>query len=154
MPRNQVSVIGSGSASEKAREEAYEVGQRLGNHGVNLVCGGGGGVMEAASRGISESEDGLAIGIRPETTDRMANEWLDVVIPSGIGQARNLSVVLSGRAIIAISGSYGTLSEISLARKFEKDLFGIGTWQHERFDFPTDLTPAEAVERAMNCLDA
>lgn len=150
MNRPQVSVVGSGEAPQPVREQAYEVGRRLGDAGVTMVCGGGEGVMEAASRGVREADGGVAVGIRPEENDRGANESLDIVVPTGLGQARNVPVVLSGAAVIAIDGRYGTLTEIAYARKFGKPVFGIGTWDHERFDFPSDLTPEEAVDLALD----
>lgn len=153
MRRRQVSVIGSGEVSEPIREKAFRVGRLLGERDVVMVCGGGGGVMEAASEGIQESGGGLAVGIRPESDDSQANQYLDVVIPTGIGQARNVNVVLAGQAIIAVDGAYGTLSELAYAQKFGKPVFGIGTWEHERFNFDSDLSPSEAVERALEAVD-
>lgn len=150
MNRTQISVVGSGDATEQQRENAYEVGRLLGQKAVTVVCGGGDGVMKAVSRGVAEADAGLVVGIRPENDDRAANDHLDVVIPSGMGQARNVSVVLSGRAVIAVGGHYGTLTEIAYARKFDKPVFGVGTWDHERFDFDSELTPHTAVELALD----
>lgn len=152
MTDSQISVIGSGDVTEEVYQQAYQVGLGLGDAGVTMVCGGGYGVMEAASRGIRDAEDGLAVGIRPGEDDRGANDYLDVVVPTGFGQARNVAVVLSGRAVIAVDGGYGTLSELAFAQKFGKPIFGVGTWEHERFEFESGLSPDEAVEQALATL--
>ena len=107
----QVSVIGSGAENE-ARAEA--VGRLLGEAGATLVTGGLGEVMAAASRG-AKGAGGTTIGIVPGETRSAANEWLDHVVVTGIGHARNLAVVASGDAVIAVGGRYGTLAEIGLA---------------------------------------
>ena len=107
----QVSVIGSGAENE-GRAEA--VGRLLAERGATVVTGGLGEVMAAASRG-AKSAGGTTIGILPGETRAGANEWLDHVVVTGIGHARNLAVVASGDAVIAVGGSYGTLAEIGFA---------------------------------------
>jgi uncharacterized protein (TIGR00725 family) len=107
----QVSVIGSG-AEHEARAE--EVGRRLAERGATVVTGGLGEVMAAASRG-AKSAGGTTIGILPGESRDRANAWVDHVVVTGIGHARNLAVVASGDAVIAIGGSYGTLAEIGFA---------------------------------------
>jgi uncharacterized protein (TIGR00725 family) len=107
----QVSVIGSGAEHE---ERAEAVGRLLGDRGATVVTGGLGEVMAAASRG-AKSSGGTTIGILPGETRAGANEWLDHVVVTGIGHARNLAVVASGDAVIAVGGSYGTLAEIGFA---------------------------------------
>ena len=107
----QVSVIGSGLENEK-RAEA--VGQLLGEAGVTVVTGGLGEVMAAASRG-AKGAGGTTLGIVPGERRAAANEWVDHVVVTGIGHARNLAVVASGDAVIAVGGRYGTLAEIGLA---------------------------------------
>jgi uncharacterized protein (TIGR00725 family) len=107
----QVSVIGSG-AEHEARAE--EVGRLLAERGCALVCGGRGEVMAAAARG-AKSGGGTTIGILPGETRADANEWIDHVVVTGIGHARNLAVVASGDAVIAVGGRYGTLAEIGFA---------------------------------------
>lgn len=111
MTAAQVSVIGSGAEHE---ERAEEVGRLLAECGCTLVCGGRGEVMAAAARG-AKSAGGTTIGILPGETRADANEWIDHVVVTGIGHARNLAVVASGDAVIAVGGRYGTLAEIGLA---------------------------------------
>ena len=108
----QVSVIGSGVASE---QRAEEVGRLLAERGCTVVCGGLGEVMAAAARG-AKSAGGTTIGILPGTTRADANEWIDHVVVTGLGHARNAVVAASGDAVIAVGGSYGTLTEIGFAQ--------------------------------------
>ena len=107
----QVSVVGSGAEHEK-RAEA--VGRLLGERGVTVVTGGLGEVMAAAARGAKRM-GGTTIGIVPGETRAAASEWTDHVVVTGIGHARNLAVVASGDAVIAVGGRYGTLAEIGFA---------------------------------------
>jgi uncharacterized protein (TIGR00725 family) len=111
VPAVQVSVIGSGIEHE---ERAEAVGRLLGEQGVTVVTGGRGEVMAAAARG-AKSAGGTTIGILPGETRRDANEWVDHVVVTGIGHARNLAVVASGDAVVAVGGQYGTLAEIGFA---------------------------------------
>ncbi len=108
--------------------------------------------MEAACRGLQASGKGLAVGVIKEDQIKYGNDYLDSVICSNIGEARNLTVVLSGQAIIAIGGKEGTLSEIAFALKYKKPLFGIDTWQHPDFNFQNNLSPQEAVTRALDAV--
>src|SRR5437762_12557018 len=108
----QVSVIGSGSEHE---ERAEEVGRLLAERGATVVTGGLGEVMAAAARG-AKSAGGTTIGILPGETRAGANEWIDHVVVTGIGHARNLAVVASGETVIAVGGRWGTLAEIGCAR--------------------------------------
>lgn len=149
MSRPQISVIGSGDGESAILREAYRVGRLLGEHDAVLICGGGGGVMEAACRGLSEAQGGLAVGILRQMTPDAGNPYLDVRLPSGIGHARNLMVVLSGDAVIAVGGQFGTLSELAFAVKFDRPVYGVGSWEHPRFSFDGDLSADEAVERAL-----
>jgi uncharacterized protein (TIGR00725 family) len=107
----QVAVVGSGHEHEG---QAEEVGRLLAERGVTLICGGRGEVMAAAARG-AKSVGGTTIGILPGETRAEANEWIDHVVVTGIGHARNLAVVASGDAVIAVGGRYGTLAEIGFA---------------------------------------
>jgi uncharacterized protein (TIGR00725 family) len=109
----QVSVIGSGAEHE---ERAAEVGRLLAERGATVVCGGLGEVMGAVARGAKEV-GGTTLGILPGETHADANPWLDHVVVTGIGHARNLAVVASGDAVIAIGGSWGTLAEIAFAQR-------------------------------------
>jgi uncharacterized protein (TIGR00725 family) len=107
----QVSVIGSGAEHE---QQAEEVGRLLAERGASVVTGGLGEVMAAAARG-AKSAGGTTIGIVPGESRASASEWIDHVVVTGIGHARNLAVVASGDAVIAVGGRYGTLAEIGLA---------------------------------------
>ena len=109
--RPQIAVIGPGEASEEEKETARETGRLLGREGAVLLCGGRGGVMVAACRGALE-EGGTTIGVLPDTGN--GNPCLSIVIRTGLGNARNAVLVQSADAVIAIGGSYGTLSEIAL----------------------------------------
>lgn len=124
-----ISVIGGERCPRKALEAAETVGRELAKSGVTLVCGGRGGVMEAACRG-ARSADGHTIGILPGRgpVDSPPNAYVEFPIYTGIGFARNVMVVLSGEAVIAIAGSYGTLSEIAYALIHEIPVIGLDTW--------------------------
>ena len=126
----QVAVIGGGSAREELLELAGEVGRRLAEAGAVLVCGGRGGVMEAASRGAREA-GGVVIGILPGLSPGEANEHVTYAIATGVGHARNLAVVASGDAVIAIGGEWGTLSEIALARRLGHPVAALRSWTLE-----------------------
>jgi uncharacterized protein (TIGR00725 family) len=140
----QVSVIGSG-AEHEARAE--EVGRLLAERGCTVVCGGGGEVMAAAARG-AKSVGGTTIGILPGETRAGANEWLDHVVVTGIGHARNLAVAASGDAVIAVGGSWGTLAEIGFARRLGRPVVILEPgWSLD--EVPRAATPAEAVELAL-----
>ncbi len=140
----QVSVIGSGTEHE---ENAEQVGRLLGERGATVVTGGLGEVMAAAARG-AKSAGGTTIGILPTETRESANEWIDHVVVTGIGHARNLAVVGSGDAVIAVGGRYGTLAEIGLALTLGRPVVVLEPgWQVEGTQ--RAQTPAEAVELAL-----
>ena len=127
--RNQlVAVIGAGSCDSPVYQTARKLGQLLAEGDYTIICGGLGGVMEAACRGAME-KNGLTIGILPGEVANEANPYINIVIPSGMGIGRNLLIVRSAIAVIAISGGYGTLSEIAFALQLEKPVIGLGTWQ-------------------------
>ena len=109
---------------------AAEVGRLLAERGAVLVCGGRGGAMEAACRGAKEA-DGLTVGILPGSDRSEANPFVDVVLPTGLGEARNALVVGAADVVIAVGGGYGTLSEVALALKAGKRVIGLGTWEIE-----------------------
>ena len=141
----QIAVIGAAETTPEEYDIAQQVGQLIAGHREILVCGGLGGVMEAACKGAKE-QDGRTIGIVPDTGN--GNQFLDVVIRTGIGHARNILVAQSSDAVIAIGGSYGTLSEISIALKTKRRVFGIKTWDIEGVIKCTN--PEDAVIRAVN----
>ena len=130
---------------------AEEVGRRLAEAGVTLVCGGGGGVMEAASRGAVEA-GGDVIGIVPGTSPADANEHCTHVVATGIGHARNLAVVSSGEAVIAIGGEWGTLSEIGFARVLGRQVVALRSWElngREAMSGAPGVVPADTAEQAV-----
>jgi uncharacterized protein (TIGR00725 family) len=145
----QVSVIGSG-ADHEARAE--EVGRLLAERGCTVVCGGLGEVMAAAARG-AKSAGGTTIGILPGETPADANQWTDHVVVTGIGHARNLAVVASGEAVIAVGGRWGTLAEIGFARTLGRPVVILEPgWQVEGVERAS--TPEEAVERAVSLVSS
>jgi uncharacterized protein (TIGR00725 family) len=140
----QVSVIGSGAEHE---ERAEQVGRLLAERGATVVTGGLGEVMAAAARG-AKAAGGTTIGILPGETRADANEWIDYVVVTGIGHARNLAVVGSGDAVIAVGGRYGTLAEIGLAFTLGRTVVALEPgWEVEGTQLAE--TPAEAVELAL-----
>jgi uncharacterized protein (TIGR00725 family) len=140
----QVAVVGSGVEHE-ARAEA--VGRLLAESGATVVTGGLGEVMAAAARG-AKSAGGTTIGILPGETRSAANEWLDHVVVTGIGHGRNLAVVASGDAVIAVGGRYGTLAEIGFALTLGRPVVVLEPgWEVEGAG--RARSPAEAVEFAL-----
>jgi hypothetical protein len=132
---------------------AERVGAAIAAAGAVLVCGGLGGVMEAASRGAARA-GGVVVGVLPGADRADANRWVTIPIVTGMGEARNVLVVRSSEAVIAIGGMYGTLSEIALALKLGRPVIGLGTWrlrQPERRHVPiiTARSPGDAVTRAL-----
>lgn len=139
----RVSVIGGSTVDEEIYERARAVGRLLGERDHTVVCGGLGGVMEAACRGASEV-GGRTIGILPVDDVDAANEYVDVPVATGIGHARNALVVLNCEAAIAIDGAYGTLSEIALALNAELPVAGLDT--HDVEGIERVGSPEAAVE--------
>jgi uncharacterized protein (TIGR00725 family) len=123
-----VAVIGGGNAPEDELVVARNVGRILAEAGAVVVCGGLGGVMEAACAGAHQA-GGLTVGILPGSDRAKANPYVDVALPTGMGETRNALVVRAADAIVAVSGEYGTLSEIALALAIRVPVVGIGTWQ-------------------------
>ncbi len=128
-----ISVVGAAECDGRLAKVAFEVGREIARAGAVLVCGGMGGVMEAASRGAREA-GGTTVGILPDATRHGANPHLTVALPTGLGEARNALVVRSGDAVVAVGGGYGTLSEIGLALKMGRSVIGIETWRPVRGD--------------------
>lgn len=141
----QIAVIGHGQATPRECEAAYVTGRLLAENGAMLLCGGLGGVMEAACRGAKEA-GGTTIGILPATEG--GNPYLDITIRTGLGHARNVLVVLSADAVIAVGGSHGTLSEIAIALKTGRPVYGFDTWDIEGV-IPCS-SPEDAAMRAVH----
>ncbi len=143
-----VGVIGAGECEAELEAAAREVGRLIAQRGVALVCGGLAGVMEAAARGAKEA-GGVTLGLLPKDDRGDANPYIDLAVPTGMGEGRNFLIIRAAEALIAIGGGYGTLSEIALALKTGKRVVGLKTtWQ----GIPGVIeaaSPEEAVEKAL-----
>jgi uncharacterized protein (TIGR00725 family) len=136
-----VAVSGGGEADAADCRLAEDVGRELALRGAVVVTGGLGGAMEAACRGAKRA-GGTTIGILPSNDRAEANAWVDVAVPTGLGEGRNALVVRAADAVIAVAGGFGTLSEIALALRLGKPVVGLGTWELAREGRPV---PAVAV---------
>lgn len=141
-----VAVVGTGDATGELYEQAREVGRLVAERGGIVVCGGLLGVMEAAARGAVEA-GGTAIGILPDEDWGRANEYLSYSVATGAGQARNLAIVCSANAVVAIGRGYGTLSEMGLALKVGRPVVALQSWDLREHATPAS-SPEEAVEAA------
>jgi uncharacterized protein (TIGR00725 family) len=142
----QVSVIGSGAEHE---QRAEQVGRLLAERGCTVITGGGGEVMAGAARG-AKAAGGTTIGILPGERHDDANEWIDHVVVTGIGHARNLAVAASGEVVIAVGGSWGTLAEIGLARRLGRRVVILEPgWALEGAGIDRADSPEQAVELAL-----
>ena len=149
----QVAVCGSGEAGGDTDALAREVGRLLAEAGATVVCGGRGGVMASVAEGAA-SAGGDVIGILPGEEAGAANPHVTHTVAAGVGTARNLAVAASGDALIAIGGSWGTLSEIAFARRLGRTVVGLGSWSVgapgvEDAGILEAATPEEAVELAL-----
>jgi uncharacterized protein (TIGR00725 family) len=143
-----ISVIGAGLASEDEVAAAEEIGRLLAEAGAVLVCGGLGGVMDAAARGC-EAGGGTSVGILPGEDRSAGSPHLTVRIATGLGEARNVIVARAADAVIAVGGEFGTLSEIAFALKMGKPVVGLGTWALD-----LEGLPGDPLQRASDPLDA
>jgi uncharacterized protein (TIGR00725 family) len=148
--KGQIGVIGGAACSSEIYEIAREVGSAIARNGFALVCGGLSGVMEAACRGAKEA-GGITIGLLPSSDKGDANTFCDLVIPTGLGHARNILVVHASDGLVAVDGEAGTLSEIAIALKIEKPLIGIRSWALEG-RVPQAAGGGEAVAKLMEML--
>jgi uncharacterized protein (TIGR00725 family) len=149
-----IGVIGNSSCSPEEAKLAESIGELLAQRGATIVCGGLGGVMEAVCRG-AKSKGGVTVGILPGENSSMANPWVDIPVVTGIGEARNVAVVKSAQAVIAIGGGYGTLSEIAFALKSSIPVIGLNTWSLSRNGQAEDSiirvqSATEAVDKAIS----
>ena len=140
--RRYIGVIGAGECDAELGKLAEAVGRGIAEAGAVLVCGGMGGVMEAACRGAKVA-GGLTIGILPGPERSGANRHVDIAIATGIGEARNLAIIRTADALVAVGGSYGTLSEIGFALKTGKRVVGLKTWDIN------GMVPAASAEEAV-----
>lgn len=148
-----IAVVGASAATPAEHALGEEVGRLIAERGGILVCGGLGGLMEAAAGGCAAA-GGTAIGILPTPDRAEANPYLTVAVATGMGEARNAIVVRTADAVVAIGGEFGTLSEIALALKMGKPVVGLGTWELAKKGarveaFVTATTPEDAVTTAM-----
>ena len=137
-----MAVVGAGDASPQELSAAEETGRALALAGAVVVTGGLGGVMEAACRG-ARGEGGTTLGILPGLDRAHANAWVEVAVPTGMGEARNALVVRAADALVAVGGEWGTLSEIALAMKTGKPVVAVGGWELAR-----EGRPVEGIVRA------
>lgn len=149
-----VAVIGNAYCSAEEANLAETVGKLLAQRGAIIICGGLGGVMEAVCRG-AKLKGGMTIGILPGEDSSAANPYIDIPIVTGVGYARNMAVVKSAQAVIAIGGNYGTLSEIAYALKRGTPVIGLNTWSLPRNGQERDPvikvnTAIEAVDKAIS----
>jgi uncharacterized protein (TIGR00725 family) len=151
----QISIVGEAGATPETAALAEEVGAELGRRGITLVCGGGRGVMEAVCRG-AKSEGGTTVGILPSSDPSAGNQWVDIRIPTGLGQGRNVIIARSGNAVIAIGGRYGTLSEIAHALKAGIPVVGLGTWTLSKAGavVPSIIVAADARDAVEKAVEA
>ena len=148
-----IAVIGGETPPPESLPLAEEIGRRIAEAGAAVVGGGLGGVMEAVCRGAHRA-GGLTIGILPTVRSSDANADIDIAIPTGLGVARNVLVVMAGHAVIAIDGSFGTLSEIAHSLELRKPVFALGSWNLDSAGvdaarYVRVASPEEAVRRAM-----
>jgi hypothetical protein len=149
-----VAVCGPDPAPPDVAAQAEEIGRLLARAGAVLVCGGLGGIMEAAARGVQE-EGGTSIGILPGSGRSAGNRYLSVSIPTGMGEMRNALIVRSADAVIAVAGEFGTLSEIAFALKMGVPVVGLDTWELSKpgrmvaDPIVRASTPQEAVDQAL-----
>jgi uncharacterized protein (TIGR00725 family) len=149
--QKQIGIIGAGSCGSEIQALAEMVGREVAKRGALLLCGGLGGVMEAAAYGAKQ-EGGTTLGILPGTLKNEANPWIDIVVLSGMGHARNTLVAQSSDALIAVNGEYGTLSEIALGLKMKKPVIVLESkWKIEGTLHAK--SPWEAVELAFRLIE-
>jgi len=147
----RIGIIGAGECPRDIEQIAENVGKQIGDRGAILVCGGMGGVMEAAARGAHEA-GGTTVGILPGFDVQDANPYIDIPIVTGMSEARNIIIVRSSDAVIAVSGGHGTLSEIAFCLKLGVPLIGIQSWNVDSALQSVD-TPEEAVDLAFRLIE-
>lgn len=144
----RIAVIGAASASESDLATAHRLGAALAGAGAVVICGGRGGVMEAAARGAAEV-GGLTVGILPGSDPSEANRWIVLPLTTGVGEMRNALVVRAAEAVVAVGGRWGTLSEIALARKMGLEVGTLGNPPAEGLGLPALPGPEEAATWAV-----
>ncbi len=122
-----IAVVGGRKTEKALHLEAEAIGRLIARKGATLVCGGLGGVMEAASKG-AKSEGGITVGILPRNDSKEGNQYIDIPVATGLGIGRNVIIARTADALVAVGGEYGTLSEIAFALQMGKPVVGIRTW--------------------------
>ncbi len=150
MQRSMVGLIGSAQATESGLALAREVGERVARAGAVLVCGGLGGVMQAASQGCYEA-GGDVLGLLPGATAQEANPFVTLAVPTNMGHARNMIIAHTAEVLIAIEGEYGTVSEAAIALKLGKRVLTLGQSLSLQGVEPM-ATPQDAVESALRSI--
>jgi hypothetical protein len=143
-----VAVVGAAGASEDEYALARALGSALASEGALVLCGGYGGVMEAAARGAAEA-GGLTVGILKGHDAEAANPWIAIPLATGLGEARNALVVGTAEAVLAVGGAWGTLSEIALARKGGRAVGTLGRPPAQGLGLPAFSSPEEAASWAV-----
>ncbi len=144
LPVHRVAVVGAGSCDEAETQTAEEVGGAIAGRGWVLYTGGLGGVMEAASRGAAEA-GGRVVGLLPGTDPAEANQYVEIPVATGMGHGRNVILVQSVDAVVAVGGGHGTLSEIAIAAKIGRPVVGLHTWEIDGVE--PAASPAAAIAR-------
>jgi len=142
----RIGVIGGAKPDKTSLQAAFKIGQLIAEKGALLICGGLGGVMEAAARGAKQA-GGITVGILPGNSPKDANPYIDIALATGLGYSRNSLVAMNSDALIAVDGQYGTLTEIAYGCIYGKKIIGIGTWEIKGVIKAKD--PEQAVEFAL-----
>ena len=153
--RIYIGVIGAGKCNDENYKKAFNLGKQIADNDAVVVCGGKSGIMQAVCEG-TKKYGGVSIGILPEPNRDKANEYLSFSLTTGMGQARNFMIVTSSDVIIAVSGGYGTLSEIAMAQKHSKPTIILDSWPLSKIEYNFDRSllynaknTKEAVKKAM-----
>jgi uncharacterized protein (TIGR00725 family) len=147
-----IGVIGASNAGESDKNIAFEIGREIAINNCTLLCGGMGGIMEAACRG-AKTIGGITIGILPGASSSDGNDYIDIPIVTGLSHARNIIIVRSSNVIIAIGGEFGTLSEIAFALKLNTPVIGVNTWDVSD-NIIKATTAKDAVNKALNLINS
>lgn len=145
-----IGVIGGGECSDEIKNDAYLVGKTIAENGGIVVCGGLSGVMEAVAKGAKENS-GITIGILPSEKKSEANEFIDIIIPTGMGKARNVILVNTADALVALPGKYGTLTEIAFALHMNKPIISVSSFSFDD-QIIQNQNPVEAVHAIMKLI--
>lgn len=151
MRQRMIGVVGAGTATAAGYQVARRVGHLIAEAGAVLVCGGLGGVMEAACRGACEA-GGQTLGILPGPDAQNANPWVTLPVPTNLGHARNVIIAHTAQALIAVEGEYGTLSEMAIGLKLGKPVVALDSWPGLSGVIYVN-SPADAVARAIEAID-